>query len=566
MFNSNIRFSIRNQILAGTIAMVILFSGVNIFNYYQSLKMQRGYDEVAASAPLINLTKDLNTELWLQNAQIRVYVLTGDPRYLKPFEESRKRIEVIYEELDQLVVNEDTKKGSRLLRIVINEYNKLQDNTIIAKNKLGSEQAVKFVAVSGARTDNIALVLQSFGDSISKDINRKIVANKASATKGQQIVLYINIAIFIIALFSGIWQTRRLSRPLEAVANEARLVASGDLRRQMPTHVGNDEISDLIQAFSTMIINLRTIVSRVSASAEQVSLSSEELKLSAEQSATAAGSVAQTVTEVASGASTQLTAIEKTVAITEDMAAAIIHIASSASEVSNNSSDTANVATAGGRAVTEAVTQIATISNAVSQSAAVVDRLGQSSREIGDIVNVIRNIAGQTNLLALNAAIEAARAGEAGRGFAVVADEVRKLAEQSQTAAQKIAQIVSYIQQETSTAVQTMNAGSIEVTKGTEAITVSGNQFKNIIELVQNLNGQIINISAAVEEISASSETVVNSIIGIKSIAAETTAGAENISAATEEQSASMEQIAAASQAMSQLADDLKTEVSKFKL
>jgi methyl-accepting chemotaxis protein len=566
MFSNDLRFSIRNQILTGTIAMVIIFSGVNIFNYYQSLKMQRGYDEVATSAPVINLSKDLNTELWLQNAQIRVYVLTGDPKHLKPFEESRKRVEVIYGELDQLLVSEDTKNGSRLLRIVINEYNKLQDNTITAKNKLGAEQAIKFVGVTGERTDNIALVLQSFAASISKEINHKMITNKASATKGQDVVLFISIAMFIIALFSAIWQARRLSSPLEAVANEARLVAGGDLRRQMPTYLGNDEISDLIQAFSAMITNLRTIVSRVNASAEHVSLSSEELKLSAEQSATAAGIVAQTVTDVASGALTQLTAIEKTVAISEDMAAAIIHIAASAAEVSNNSSETANVATTGGKSVTEAVSQMATISNAVKQSAAVVDRLGQSSQEIGDIVDVIRNIAGQTNLLALNAAIEAARAGEAGRGFAVVADEVRKLAEQSQTAAQKIAQIVSYIQQETSTAIETMNAGSIEVIKGTEAITASGNQFKAIIELVQNLNGQIINISAAVQQISASSESVVTSINGVKTISAETTAGAENISAATEEQSASMQQIAAASQAMSHMADDLKTEVSKFKL
>ena len=168
--------------------------------------------------------------------------------------------------------------------------------------------------------------------------------------------------------------------------------------------------------------------------------------------------------------------------------------------------------------------------------------------------------------MALNAAIEAARAGETGRGFAVVADEVRKLAEQSQTAAQKITQIVSYIQRETSTAVQAMNTGLIEVKRGTEVITVSGRQFQNIIELIQNLNGQIINISAGVQQLSASSDAVVISVSGIKSIAVETTAGTENISAATEEQSASVQQIAASSQVMSRMAEDLKAEVSKFKL
>jgi methyl-accepting chemotaxis protein len=566
MLINRTRFSICKRIILATIVIVVAFSAVNVFNYVQSLKMQHGYDEVVNSAPVISLVKDINAELWLQNAQIRGYVLTGDSKYLKSFENSRNRIEANYEQLDQMLLNEDAKKISRILRVVINEYNKQQDNTINVRNKLGPEQAVKFIAATGERTEAIGFALQSIAATISKTMDNKVVANKLSATRGQQIVLFISIAIFITALCGGIWQARHIARPLEIVAEEARLVAAGDLSRQMPTYLGNDEIADLIQAFSTMVTNLRAIVNRVNASAIQVALSSEELKFSAEQSAIAAGSVAQTVTEVAAGASNQLRALENAVSISLEMVDTINHIANSASEVSVKSNEASTVAATGGKTVEKAVSQMSIINGAVNQSVAVVDRLGKSSREIGEIVDVIRNIAGQTNLLALNAAIEAARAGEAGRGFAVVADEVRKLAEQSQIAAQKITQIVSYIQQETSTAVKTMSAGSIEVTKGTEAITVSGNQFNNIIELVQNLDGQIMNINAAAQQLSASSETVASSVSGIKIIAAETASGAENISAATEEQSASMQQIAAASQAMSHVADDLKAEVSRFKL
>ncbi|MBP2654651.1 MAG: methyl-accepting chemotaxis sensory transducer [Firmicutes bacterium] len=563
---SSRRFSIGKQILLAAIVIVVVFSIVNVFNYTQFLRMQQGYDEVTSTAPVINYIKDISTELWLQNAQVRGYALTGDPKYLQPFEASRKRVEVIYGQLDQMLFTEDMKKGSRLLRVVINEFNKQQDTTINARNKLGNEQTVKFIAATEERTVSIDIVLKSFQDSIAKSMDKKIADNKAKANRSQQIVLFISIVIFIAALSAGIWLARRISRPLEAVAQEARLVSEGDLRRQMPHYTGNDEISDLVQAFSMMIASLKSMVSQVSTAAEQVSSSSEELRISAEQSAEAAGSVAQTVTEVANGASTQLTAIEKAVSISREMADAISHIAQSASEVSARSSETAGVATEGGKSVAAAVGQMETINNAVSQSAAVVGRLGESSREIGEIVDVIRNIAGQTNLLALNAAIEAARAGEAGRGFAVVADEVRKLAEQSQLAAQKIAQIIGYIQQETSTAVEAMDAGSVEVKRGTQTITNSGQQFQNIIELVQNLNSQIINISAATQQLSASSDSVVDSVGNIKTIAVETTAGAEGISAVTEEQSASMQQIAAASQDMSAMAEKLKNEVNKFQL
>ncbi|SFL97968.1 methyl-accepting chemotaxis protein [Pelosinus propionicus] len=560
------RFSIGKQILLAVIIIVVGFSSVNIFNYIQSLRMQQGYDEVTSTAPVINHIKDISTELWLQNAQVRGYALTGDPKYLQPFEASRKRVEVIYGKLDQMLFTENMKKGSRLLRVVINEFNKQQDNAISARNKLGSEQVVKFIDATDERTVSIDIVLQSFGDSIAKSMDKKIEDNKIKANRSQQIVMVISIVIFIVALSAGIWLARRISRPLEAVAEEARLVSAGDLHRRMPHYTGNDEIFDLVQAFSIMIASLKSMVSQVSTAAEQVASSSEELRMSSEQSAQAAGSVAQTVTEVASGASSQLTAIDKAVSISQQMADAIAHIAQSASEVSARSSETAVIAEEGGKSVAAAVGQMATINNAVSQSAAVIDRLGESSRQIGEIVDVIRNIAGQTNLLALNAAIEAARAGEAGRGFAVVADEVRKLAEQSQMAAQKIAQIIGCIQQETSTAVQAMNAGSVEVNRGTETITSSGKQFQDIIELVQNLNRQIINISAATQQLSVSSDSVVGSVSDIKTIAVETSAGAEGISAATEEQSASMQQIAAASQAMSSMAEKLKTEVNKFQL
>lgn len=561
---STVRLGIGRQIVWAVVMVVVLFSGVNVFNYWQSRTMQQGYDEVMAAEPMINDIKDLQKELWRQNSQIRAFVMTKDERNLQEFQKSREQVETLYARLDSMLQTADGRKVSRLLRVVIDEYNKQQDNAIKARNTLGFEQSVRFVAATGERTDSIGTVLQSFTDGISQDIESRIAANKARMAMMQKVVLGISLVGFVLTISGGLWFARRIARPLEAVSAEVTYIAAGNLQRQMVAYKGNDEIGDLVQAFGTMVSNLRSMVGQVRTTAEQVTSASEELKQSAEQSAQAATSVAQTVTEVAGGAANQLLAIEEAVAESHDMASAITHIAQTAAGVSTKSGEAAATAVAGGKSVQEAVDQMHVISQAVTTSAAVVGRLGERSREIGEIVDVIHNISGQTNLLALNAAIEAARAGEAGRGFAVVADEVRKLAEQSKVAAQKIAHIVGDIQAETSAAVTAMNQGAVQVVRGTDAISDSGRQFTNIIDLVQNLNAQIIEISAAAEELAASSSTVVGSVTGIKHIAAETTAGTETISAATEEQSASMEQIAAASQGMLRLAEGLQTEVNRF--
>ncbi len=206
------------------------------------------------------------------------------------------------------------------------------------------------------------------------------------------------------------------------------------------------------------------------------------------------------------------------------------------------------------------------INRSVSQSAEVVSKLGESSKQIGEIVDVISGIAGQTNLLALNAAIEAARAGEQGRGFAVVADEVRKLAEQSHEAAQKIAHIVREIQTETTSVVTVMQQGTVDVARGSDVIISTGERFTAIVNLVEHLNSEIQEISAASEQLSASSEEVVKSVDSVKHLAGETAANTQTISAAAEEQSASMEEIAASSQALSSLADELQMVVRRFKI
>ncbi|MBB5335424.1 methyl-accepting chemotaxis protein [Pectinatus brassicae] len=269
---------------------------------------------------------------------------------------------------------------------------------------------------------------------------------------------------------------------------------------------------------------------------------------------------------MAAGTSREIKVVEKASNVVDAINQKISHAAENIYYVESTADKAADFAEEGGKSIKNAVNQMEIINNKVSHSANVVVALGNQSKEIGQIVNTISDIAGQTNLLALNAAIEAARAGEQGKGFAVVADEVRKLAEQSQTAAKQIADLIAQIQMHTDSAVVAMNEGSAEVKLGTEVVDMAGRTFADIVKLVNQVSGQVREIAGAVKDITNSSEEVVNSVNEIDIISRDTAAQAETVSAVTEEQSAAMDEITSSSAALAKMAEELSEAISIFKL
>ena len=561
------RLTIGKQILLVCMTIVLAFTGLSVFTYYKIDNVQDGYDGVLKrSVPLVVEIKDLNIELNNQASQVRGFILTADPKYVQGYETSRKKMEDTLSSLEKKLITPEGKEKVAVLRASLAEYHKVSDQGILARKTIGQEEALKSVAAAGGKIETAEKNMNDTVKFLAERMDLRVKENGEAVDHMQAIVGILDVIIFILACAAALILARRISRPLSQVAVSAQNIANGDLSLVKITYVGKDEIGDMVQSFTAMTDNLRKVISQVAKSAEQVAAASEELTASSEQSAQAAGQVAETVTNVATGASGQLFAVEETISVVQEMATAIDNIASNAKNVSTNSGETAEAANAGGEAVGQAVAQMQLIKESVAQAAQVVQQLGASSQQIGEIVDVISGIAGQTNLLALNAAIEAARAGEQGRGFAVVADEVRKLAEQSHEAAQKIAIIIREIQSNTSAAVTTMNQGTNEVAKGTEVITATGERFNFITGLVEQLNRQIQEIGSAAEVLSASSGQVVHSVDSVKTVAAETAGDTQTISAATEEQSASMEEIASSSQALANMAGELQVIVSQFRL
>ncbi|KGK87160.1 chemotaxis protein [Desulfosporosinus sp. HMP52] len=370
-------------------------------------------------------------------------------------------------------------------------------------------------------------------------------------------LLVTGLAIVIIA--------NKFTKPILLIRDECQLLAQGDFRVRETGNFAEDEIGQLANGFLKMGTNLRDMVSMVSAQAEQLAAASEELTASVEQSAQAANLVATSITEVATGAEEQLSSVNDTASVVEEMSASIQQVSATTSNVAGQSVQAANKANEGNISVNKAVSQMAKIEQTVNESAKAVTELGERSKEIGQIIVTISGIAEQTNLLALNAAIEAARAGEQGRGFAVVADEVRKLAEQSQEATQQISSLISEIQGDTDKAVLVMDNGTREVALGAEVVNTAGQIFQEIAELVTNTSREMKEIATTIDQMAIGSQQIVESVNKIDDLSKMVSGEAQTVSAATEEQSASMEEISSSSQSLATLAQNLQEAVNKFR-
>ncbi|MCO7610491.1 methyl-accepting chemotaxis protein [Pseudomonas chlororaphis] len=383
-------------------------------------------------------------------------------------------------------------------------------------------------------------------DQMGEQLNKLIAINVAGARSASQTagehysgaitgIVIVAVIAALLTIVLALLLTRSIVTPLNKALNAAQIIAGGNLRQVIEVD-GKDEPARLLRALSEMQASLRRTIEQIAGSATQLASASEELSA---------------VTEEASrGVQQQNTEIEQAATAVNEMTAAVEEVARNAVSTSEASQQSTQTAREGRDRVVQTVEAIQTMAQDVQSTSVMIEGLAAQGRDIGKVLDVIRAIAEQTNLLALNAAIEAARAGEAGRGFAVVADEVRALAHRTAQSTQEIEKMVAGIQNGTGEAVESMQQSNQRTQSTLQLARAAGESLEQIAQSIHQINERNLVIASASEEQAQVSREVDRNLINIRDLATQSAAGADQTSAASHE--------------LSRLAVDLNTLVGRF--
>ncbi|WP_256860520.1 methyl-accepting chemotaxis protein [Paraliobacillus ryukyuensis] len=401
-------------------------------------------------------------------------------------------------------------------------------------------------------------------------VNEQHTLAVSKAKGSQQTTLFVLLGSMIASILIGGLLTYLISRVINRNLNEvvyvSNQVADGNLHVDAIDYNGQDEIGRIAASINTMGRNLKSIIHDILEISETVSSQSEELTQSASEVKNGSQQIAATMQELSSGSETQANNASDLSSAMSTFTTKMQEANERGQGIYNTSNDVLGMTTEGAKLMEGSVNQMAIVDQIVKESVQKVKGLDAQSQEVTKLVSVIHDIAEQTNLLALNAAIEAARAGEHGKGFAVVADEVRKLAEQVSASVTDITKIVESIQKESSGVANALQGSYKEVEKGTNQIKSTGETFTGIEKAVNNMVTSIKTVTENLRTMSTSSKEMGANIEDIASISEESAAGVEQVAASAQQSSSTMEEISNSSDQLAKLAEKLNSLVKQFRL
>jgi len=490
---------------------------------------------------LLKLLADSRGSFALGLANIRAYLLSGNDDFVNNFHAKWKINEARFKQISGMVGLFDNKQNNAWLKYktMRAEFAPLPAKMFklraakdwnLANRWLGTKAAPKAGAIM-----KILEQMRESQDQLATMDKDRLESEKTSMKSVMLLGMFVAIGI---GVFISIYISRMITLPLHAVVSRAKSIAEGDLTGTEIALKGNDELTELAKAINSMTSSLKVMVEQISASVHQISSASEELSTSSEETS-------QNIYEQQSQTDQVATAMNEMSTTVQDVSKNITGSAQAAEE--------ANTETGIGRVVVDGtVNAINQLAGKLDGATDVIQQLEQDSENINTVLDVIKGVAEQTNLLALNAAIEAARAGEQGRGFAVVADEVRTLAGRTQQSTEEINQVIEKLQIGSRNAVEVMKQSREEAQTVVEHATKAGESLSIISTSVSSINDMSTQIASAAEQQSATAEEINKNITNISQLAIETSAGAQQTTSASED--------------LSQLATKLHGLVGEFKV
>jgi len=556
--------------LAGMFALVsILFVSVLSYTLYQF--RQAGHEaEIIVTQTSVRLVvvKNAHTDFTRSLLDMRGFLFYPDGAsvYEQGYRDKiAKSLAAVKEVKTQLILPE-ARDAAEKVESLLTDYILYADTRLIPAKK---SNAPNFSQITGEGRQKVQDIDSQFSN--LSEIQKKYLDSQGmevleSSRNSVTLAMIASSLIFLVVIGLVFWYSRSMSRRLGTLSHDLTEVGKLDLTGQDLQITRNDEIGDMALTIIQMRKSLRDFVRHIGNNSQTLAASSEEISASVTEHLRAVNVVSQSINDIARGASQNADNINNISATLEEISAGSQQISAGANEVNASTHNAVAEAGKGMSMLDQLVKQNENVNQSMNEITVVTTNLSQGSEKIKGIVNVINGIAAQTNLLALNAAIEAARAGEAGRGFAVVADEVRKLAEQSADATKDIAKIISNMGGEINMAVSTVEQANKEVIKGKESTLTTQQGFKVIIERLEGVRNGVEQIAVAVDETAKGTQTMVISVENISSVAHKTLTNSEAVAASVEEQNAGMHEINTNVANLSNLATEMMESVNKFKV
>lgn len=545
---------LKPKILMLSIIPLLLAVGVIGYNIVQLTSLNSSSEEVVASLVTV---EELNSSVQSLQKSLSVYSLNVSESNKQDIENDMAGTEEIYQQLQAAYTTERQHELGKRFEM------KFADVAAVTAESLQTANVTEIKRQS-LRTKGIVNDVIELKRDVSAGYASMQAELQSKITKIVWMSIILATIILVVSIGAALYFTNRIVAPIRNMTENAKQIADGNLGVQFEEIHTRDEVADLQQSFKQMAGNLKDIISHVSNSANQVAASAEELMASADETMKGTELISISIQDVSDAATQQTEMSEESSTFAQEVLHDAKEIAKQADHAMELSVSTNDKVQKGSVFVEDTVSQMNLIQTTVEQTDHSLTMLTGRTKEIVNILKLVQDISEQTNLLALNAAIEAARAGEAGKGFAVVADEVKKLSEQTKHSVSDISRIAAEIEKDTVNTVTSIQDVKERVNTG---ITISHNTkatFDEILTIIGQVQGQVKQITAVSGGIHSKMEAVSAQSLQMADMSQVTAGNAVSVASASEEQLASMEEVNAAAVSLAHLAEDLQSVVSKF--